>query len=263
MHFRDYDQNYPDLWRYNEWKRAFDQYVTNGQLPSLETVRFSHDHMGSFGTALAGVNTPETQQADDDLAVGRLVEAVAHSPYARNTLIIVTEDDSQDGPDHMDSHRAPAYVVGPFVKKGAVVSTHYSKVSVLRTIEDILGTQHINLNTAYQRPMADVFDFGAGSFWSYHAIASTYLATTTLAEADIGVRYPEGPILTPKHNAAYWDNATRGFDCSDADRVPFDLFNQVLWQGLMDGVPYPTERSRKQLGETQESGQATTPAEQN
>ena len=263
VYFRGYDQAYPDVWRYNEWKREFDQYVVNGKLPSLETVRFSHDHMGAFSAALGGVNTPETEQADDDLAVGRLVDAVAHSPYARNTLIIVTEDDCQDGPDHMDSHRATAYVVGPYVKKHAVVSTRYNQVSVLRTIEDLLGTQHINLNTAYQRPMADVFEILAGNGWSFNAVASTVLNTTQLSEADIGVRFAEGPAVVPKHDAAYWDNATRGFDFSDADRVPFDLFNEVLWQGLMDGTPYPTERSGKQLGLTRESGQATTPDEQN
>ena len=98
VYFRGFDQNYPDLWRYNEWKREFDQFVANGKLPSLSLVRISHDHMGSFGTALAGVNTPETQQADCDLALGLLVEAVANSPYAADTLIIVTEDDVQDGP---------------------------------------------------------------------------------------------------------------------------------------------------------------------
>src|SRR5262252_5713288 len=70
LYFRGYDQNYPDLWRYNEWKREFDQYVANGNLPNLTLFRVSHDHMGSFGTALGGVNTPEAQQADDDLAVG-------------------------------------------------------------------------------------------------------------------------------------------------------------------------------------------------
>ena len=118
VYFRGYDQNYPDLWRYNEWKREFDQFVANGNLPSLSLVRVSHDHMGNFGTALGGVNTPETQQADDDLAVGRLVEAVAQSRYAADTLIIVTEDDCQDGPDHVDSHRATAYVVGPVREAG-------------------------------------------------------------------------------------------------------------------------------------------------
>src|SRR5262249_18579993 len=122
--FRGYDQAYPDLWRYNEWKREFDQNVAAGTLPSLSLVRFSHDHMGSFGSALAGVNTPETQQADDDLTVGRLVQAVSDSPFAKDTLIIVTEDDCQDGPDHVDSHRATAYAVGPFVRQGAIVDTH-------------------------------------------------------------------------------------------------------------------------------------------
>src|SRR5205807_10609541 len=103
---------------------------------------------------------------------GGYLEAVAHSPYAGSTLIIITEDDCQDGPDHVDSHRATAYVVGPYVKQNAVVSTHYSQVSVLRTIEDVLGTQHLNLNTAFQRPMADVFDIQSSGRWSFTAEAS-------------------------------------------------------------------------------------------
>jgi YVTN family beta-propeller protein len=243
LYFRGYDQNYPDLWRYNEWKREFDEYVRNGDLPSLSLVRFSHDHTGSFGTALGGVNTPETQVADNDLAVGRLIEAVAHSRYDRSTLIFVTEDDCQDGPDHVDSHRTTAYVVGPHVKKNTVVSTRYSQVSMLRTIEDLLGTQHINLNTAYQRPMADVFDPTSTPAWNYRAIASRVLATTTLALAEGGVQFAEGPDVFPKHDAAYWDKATHGFDFSDADRVPVDLYNEVLWAGLMEGTPYPRHRS--------------------
>src|SRR5262245_14218857 len=74
VYFRGYDQNYPDLWRFNEWKREFDQFVKNSNLPSLSLVRVSHDQMGSFGTALAKVNTPERQHADDDLEVGLLVK---------------------------------------------------------------------------------------------------------------------------------------------------------------------------------------------
>ncbi|HEX7137532.1 MAG TPA: bifunctional YncE family protein/alkaline phosphatase family protein, partial [Vicinamibacterales bacterium] len=151
--FRGYDNDYPDVYRFNEWKREFDAYVKNGNLPTMETVRFHHDHTGSFGSALAGVNTPETQQADNDLAVGKLVEAVARSPYAKDTLIFVIEDDSQDGPDHFDSHRTTAYIVGPYVKKQAVVSTHYTSVNWVRTMEDVLGLQHLNFNTAYQPPM--------------------------------------------------------------------------------------------------------------
>src|SRR4029077_10959894 len=171
-----------------------------GDLPSLSLVRFSHDHMGSFGSALAGVNTPETQQADDDLAVGLLVQAVSESRFASDTLIVVTEDDCQDGPDHVDSHRATAYVVGPYVKHGAVVNTHYSQVNALRTIEDILGTQHMNLNTAFQRPMADVFDLRSSGHWSYNAVASTVLKTTALV-LDPALRFAKGPNVKPKHDA--------------------------------------------------------------
>lgn len=243
VYFRGYDQNYPDLWRYNEWKREFDLYVANGKLPSLSLVRISHDHMGSFGTALAKVNTPETQQADTDIALGKMVEAVAKSPYANDTLFIITEDDCQDGPDHVDSHRATTYVVGPYVKKQAVVSTRYSQVNALRTIEDILGAPHINLNTAYQAPMTDVFDIKSSPDWEFDAVASTVLKTT---ELDLGeaMTYAKGPLVKPKHDAQYWAKKTAGFDFSDADRVPPARFNQILWEGLRSGKPYPKIRTQ-------------------
>ena len=248
VYFRGFDQNYSDQWDVNEWMREFSDYITHNNLPSLETVRLSHDHTGSFSTALAGVNTPDTQEADNDLAVGRVVEAVAHSPYANNTVIIVTEDDSQDGPDHVDSHRAPIYIVGAYVKKRAVISTRYNQVSMLATIEDILGAPHINLNTAYQPPMADVFDVQSSGNWTYNAVASTILKTTSLAMNKIGVEYAEGPDILPRHDAAYWAAATRGFDFSGEDRVPVNLMNEVMWEGLMDGKPYPTHRSGLKMG---------------
>jgi len=113
---------------------------------------------------------------------------------------------------------------------------------VLRTIEDILGTEHINLNTAFQRPMSDVFDIHSNGKWTYAAEASTVLATTTLALADMsnGVRFAAGPAITPQHDAAYWDAVTAGFDFSEADQVPPAEFNRVLWKGLMGSRPYPT-----------------------
>jgi len=244
--FRGYDQNYPDLWRFNEWKREFDQFAASGNLPSLTLFRISHDHMGSFNTALAGVNTPEEQQADCDLALGLLVQAVANSRFASDTLIIVTEDDVQDGPDHVDSHRGPALVIGPYVKQGVVVSTRYSQVSVLRTIEDILGTEHLNLNTAFQRPMADVFDIHSDGKWTFAAETSTVLArpNTTLlpASGNAVAHFASGPMITPQHDAAYWANVTKGFDFSEADQVPPAQFNRVLWKGLMGNKPYPALR---------------------
>ena len=248
VYFRGFDQNVSDQWTVNEWNREFTNYIANKNLPNFETMRLSHDHTGSFATALAGVNTPDTQEADNDLAVGRVVAAVAHSPYANSTLIIVTEDDCQDGPDHVDSHRSTTYMVGAYVKKYAVINTRYNQVSVLRTIEDIFGTPHINLNTAYQRPMSDVFDITSNGAWTYNAVASTILKTTSLAMANTGVQYADGPDILPRHDAAYWAKATRGFDFSGEDRVPVDLMNEVMWDGLMEGKPYPTHRSGIKMG---------------
>jgi YVTN family beta-propeller protein len=242
-YFRAYDQAYPDFWRFNEWNREFQQFVANGNLPSLEMIRgLSHDHTGSFSSALGGVNTPELQQADNDYAVGLLVQTVAHSRYAKDTLIIIIEDDSQDGADHVDSHRATTYFVGPYVKKHAVVSTHYSQPNVLRTIEDIFGTEHLNLNTHYARPMADVFDIRSSGRWTFDAVASTLLKLTTLGLNPTKVKFAAGPNLKPTHDARYWTDKTRGFDFSAEDQVPAELYNKILWEGLK-GTPAPVSQN--------------------
>jgi len=117
-----------------------------------------------------------------------------------------------------------------------------SQVNVLRTIEDILGAPHLNLNTASQRPMADVFDIGGSGNWSFVAEKSTALAGTSLAQAPgaADVRFAKGPEVKPKHDASYWARVTAGFDFSDADLVPPEKFNRVLWAGLMGGKPYPS-----------------------
>jgi hypothetical protein len=227
--------------------------VANGNLPTLEMIRgLSHDHTGSFGSALGGVNTPELQQADNDYAVGLLVEAVARSPYAKDTLVIIIEDDSQDGADHVDSHRATTYFVGPYVKQHAVVSTRYSQPNVLRTIEDILGTEHLNLNTYYSRPMADVFDINSSGNWTFTAIASTLLKSTSLSLASpfSRVQFAPGPKLKPTHDAKYWAARTRGFDFSGEDRVPTALYNRILWEGLK-GTPAPVAHTQFQSVEGQ------------
>ena len=242
-YFRAYDQVYPDFWRFNEWNREFQQFVQNGNLPTLEMIRgLSHDHTGSFGSALGGVNTPELQQSDNDYAVGLLVQTVAHSPYAKDTLIIIIEDDSQDGADHVDSHRATTYFVGPYVKQHKVVSTRYSQPNVLRTIEDILGTEHLNLNTYYARPMADVFDTRSSGQWAFNATASTLLKLTTLGLDVKKVNFVAGPNLKPTHSAQWWADRTRGFDFSAEDRVPTELYNKILWEGLK-GTPAPATQT--------------------
>jgi len=253
QYYLGFNTSYPDNWRTDEWMREFNgtyapgynpnNFVANGNMPNLTLIRLGRDHMGGFGSNVLGNSgTPEAQQADNDYAVARVVDAVNHSPYADNTLIFVIEDDSQDGPDHMDAHRSTAYIVGPYVKQNAVVSTRYTTVNLVRTMEDILGlTTHLNLNDAYQGPMTDVFDTTQAS-WTFTALPSTVLKTTTIVMGDSKVRYAEGPDVFPKHDGDYWKALTKGFDFSAADRVPMDLFNQVLWEGLEGGKPYPTHR---------------------
>jgi sugar lactone lactonase YvrE len=238
-YFRSFDNNYPDMWRFNEWKREFDDFAAGGDLPNLTFLRFMHDHMGNFGTAQGGIDYPEAQQADDDYAVGLVADAVAHSRYRGNTLIFVVEDDAQDGPDHVDAHRSTAYIVGPYVKQKAVVSTFYTTVNMVRTIEDILGTDHLNLNDAYAAPMADVFDLAQTS-WSFNASASPYLRGT--ADDVPGTRFADSDPVRPVHTAAWWARETQGFDWSREDRVPADLFNRIIWKGFRGDTPYPTAR---------------------
>jgi YVTN family beta-propeller protein len=240
-YFWSFDNRFPDFRRELEWEREFDQYVANHDLPDLEFVRFMHDHEGNFKSAIDGINTPERQTADNDHAVGKLIEKVAHSPYASSTLIFIIEDDAQDGADHVDAHRTIAFVVGPYVKHGAVIHERYTTVNMVRTIEDVLGLGHLNLNDEYQRPMTAVFDLKQRS-WNYTAITPAPIATELAAA--LGKPAPDVSFHVA-HPAAYWARQTRGFDWSKEDRVPAVLFNQILWKGLTGGAPYPAARSGK------------------
>jgi len=245
QYYRGFDQAYPDTFRELEWNREFQQYVANGQLPSFEFVRMGSDHTGSFAQNVGQMGSAEQQEADNDFAVGKLVETVAHSPYAKDTVIVVVEDDSQAGSDHVDSHRSTAYVVGAYVKKHAIVSTAYSQVNALRTMEDLLGTQHMDLNTAYARPMSDLFDTKSDGSWTYTAVASTILKGTNVGNvaSSNGSQFAQGEDIHPLHDATYWANATKDFDFSKEDRIDPMLFNHVQWKGVMGDRPYPVPHS--------------------
>lgn len=234
-YFRGYDVSYPEFYRLQEWEREFNQYIANGNLPNLSLVRFGTNHTGSYGTALDGVNTPEIQVADNDYAVGRLIEAVANSPYANNTLIFVVEDDAQDGPDHVDGHRSIAFVVGPYVKQSAVVSKHYTTVNMLRTITDVLGIDHLGVYDANLPPMTEVFDLSE-SKWSYKAIASSLLKNTALP---LSAEVQLTASVKPTQPASYWIAKTSQFDFTEEDNLDAVAYNKILWEGLMKDRPYP------------------------
>jgi hypothetical protein len=208
-----------------------------------------HDHTGNFGTAIDLVNTPELMEADNDYAVGLLVQKISQSIYAANTLIFVVEDDSQDGGDHIDSHRTIAFVAGAFVKQKAVISMQYTTLDLVRTIEEVLGlTTWLNLNDALAHPMADVFT-PTPNAWTFTAIPSTYLYGTQLPLPNA----PAGMVI-PKstHNAEYWARVTKGLDFSDADRVDPILYNRILWKGMMGNKPYPASLVKTDTREDRE-----------
>ncbi len=235
-YFRGFDNSFPDYWRYREWSRDFDAQYAAGGLPQLELVRLMHDHTGNFSTAIDGVNTVELQEADNDYGVGLLVEKISKSIYEDNTLVFVIEDDSQDGPDHVDSHRSIAFIAGPYVKQHALVSTSYNTVDFLRTIEEVLGAKQLNLNDSLAVPMADVFD-PAQNTWRFTSTPSALLANTTLPipqELFAGMK-----PMKSKHNATYWAEVTKGMDFSVEDQIDFDKYNHILWKGLMGDKPYP------------------------
>ena len=240
-YFRGFDNNLPDYYRFTEWKREFKHYVKHGNLPSLEFVRLMHDHTGSFSTAIDGVNTPTTQVADNDYAVGKLIDTVAHSRYANSTLIFVVEDDAQDGPDHVDAHRSEAYIVGPYVKHHFVDSTRYSTVNMIRTIEDILGFGPMTLNDAYQRPMANAFDPDQ-RHWNFNAKFPLPLTATSVPNTTGQKHVDRDDHWHPLHDAAWWTEQTKGFDWHTEDKIPALKYDHIMWRGLMPGKPYPTVR---------------------
>jgi YVTN family beta-propeller protein len=141
-----FDLSIPDIYRYQIWKQDFEQ---NG-LANFGMIWLSSDHTG-------GPTTPEAGVADNDLATGQIVDTISHSKYWKNTAIFVFEDDSQDGADHVDGHRAPVQVLGPWAQHGKIINTYYSQISAVRTIEQILGAQPLNEKVAAATPMYDAF----------------------------------------------------------------------------------------------------------
>jgi YVTN family beta-propeller protein len=258
-YFRGFDNAAPDTFRYEEWAREFDGYVKNKNLPNLEFVRIMHDHFGKFSSAVAGLNTPALQMADNDYALGKIVERVSHSPYWRHTAIFVIEDDPQDGPDHVDMHRSIALVAGPTIRRGAVVHDDFTTVNVLRTIEDLLGLRPLGFYDHNATAMTTIFAKEANDD-AYDAIVPGSLCASPVDPVLIGpdcresqtqgaqrrrVRRPFGTpfpqsrpnrrvsVVTPDlHDAVWWSAMTTGMNFDEADKVDPRAFNAVLWYGM-------------------------------
>jgi len=154
MHYPGWDLSVPDQARIDEWLRVFGGYVQRDSMPTAQFVYLPSDHTWSTTTS---ARTPTAYVADNDLALGKLVDAVSHSQFWGSTAIFVMEDDTQDGPDHVSGHRMPALVISPYTQTGAVDSTFYSTASALRTMELILGVGPMTQFDATATPMTATF----------------------------------------------------------------------------------------------------------
>ncbi len=150
-HFPVFDLGIPDQFRVDVWQQDFNKDVTAGTVPALETLWIMCDHTG-------GPPSAKAEQADNDLAVGRIIDAISHSPVWSTSAIFVTEDDAQAGADHVDGHRSPGYVVSPYVVQGQGANhTFFTQVNMTRTIEQILGLPPMNMFDLVAAPLWNLF----------------------------------------------------------------------------------------------------------
>jgi phospholipase C len=212
--FPTWDLNVPDNKRIDAWLEEFREYEKNGQLPQFQIVRIGGNH--TQGTR-PGAPTPRAHVAENDLAVGRLVEAVSHSQrYWKETAIFIIEDDAQNGPDHVDAHRSIAFVASPYTKRRYVDSTMYTTSGMLRTMELILGLPPMSQYDAAATPMYN-------SFTSITKGADLTPFKHLEARVDLAEKNPEN---------APGSQRSAQLDFSKEDAAPDVEFNEIIWKSV-------------------------------
>jgi YVTN family beta-propeller protein len=240
--FPPFDMNITDQVRADAWLKEFRAFEASGQLPRLTIIRLPRDH--TAGTR-AGSATPRAMVADNDLALGRIVDAVTHSRFWKESAIFVLEDDAQNGPDHVDAHRSVLLVASPFARRGVVDSTLYTTSGVLRTIELILGLPPMSQYDAAATPL-------------YHAFLSQPDTTAyAVLPARVGLGERNG-------RDAPGASASAAMDFSAPDQAPDRLLNEVIWKSVKGaGAVMPPPRRAafvRPAGERDEPGVHHGPA---
>ncbi len=208
--YPDFDLSIQDVHREKIWEHDFDSLVAAKALPRLSTIRIPNDHTSGMRR---GAYTPYAAVADNDQGVGRLIEHLSHSSVWDSSVVFILEDDAQNGPDHVDAHRSPCYVIGPYVKRHFVDHTLYSTSGVLRTIELILGL-----------PPMSQYDAAATPLWRSFT-AKPDLASYQALPANININERN------KANDALAKESA-GFNLSREDAIPDMEFNEVIWKGI-------------------------------
>ena len=215
-----YNMAITDQRRMDAWLAEFAQFNRRGVMPALEIVRLPSDHTSG---AKAGMPTPRAYMADNDLALGRMIEALSRSPFWKSTAVFVLEDDAQNGPDHVDSHRAPMLVISPWVKAG-VVHRFINTTDVLRTIEELLGLESLSQFDWFGRPLRDI--------WSEEPDLAPY--TSLVPAVPLGEKNPA---------ATRGASESASLDLRHEDLPDEDTFNRILWRAVKgERVAYPGVR---------------------
>ena len=189
--FPQFDLNIPDQWRVDLWWQDFNNDVAAGTVPALSILWIMDDHTG-------GPPEPHAEQADNDLAVGRIIDTISHSNVWDTSAIFIEEDDSQNGVDHVDGHRSPGYVVSPYVvQNGPTVNTYYTQFNMTRAIEQILGLPPMNQFDLVATPMNDVFVTGtppAANFAPFNHLPTLSTSLQTRIARRRRRRWPDGRL---------------------------------------------------------------------
>jgi YVTN family beta-propeller protein len=208
-----------DQKRADVWIAEHQRFVRDGNMPQLELMWLPMDHLTA---ARPGKCTPYACMADNDLALGRIVQALSHSPYWKDTVIFVVEDDAQAGPDHIDSHRAPFYAISAYSRPGTV-HRFINTTDVIAAIEDILGMGRLSKFDYFSRSLTDIFA----------PIPDLTPFDGITPKQDLNEKNP------PNTAAA---RLSEGLDLSAPDRVDDQVYNRILWLMLKGDAPLPAVR---------------------
>jgi len=221
-----WDLNIPDQFRADFFLKELKDFEARGEYPQFVLLRLPNDHTSGVKK---GAPTPDAQVADNDLAMGRLIEGLSHSKFWKEMAVFAIEDDPQAGFDHVTGYRTTAYVAGPYVKRHAVVSTQYNTTSLLRTMEQILGLPPMNQFDASAVPMADCFT-DVADLTPFAAVPNNIPLDQMNPESKAA--------MSPQRYRDMLACGKMNFDVQD--KAPEDALNRILWRATRgENVPYP------------------------
>lgn len=229
LRFPGWQMNIPDQVRADAFITALSEYEKEGSLPEFIVIYMPNDHTNGYSTENP---TPRAYVADNDLATGRVVDALSKSPFWKDMVVFINEDDPQTGTDHVDGHRSYCLVAGPYVKRDAVVSTFYNQSSVLHTICQIFGVQPMNQIVAMSPLMTECFQ-DTPDFSNFNHLKSN-IALNEMNPSKEKMKSKTMGRLAPK---------TEKLDFSRPDRIDNDalMFSKYVWSTIYGDKPFPSE----------------------